>query len=116
MVFSNWPSHLDHILVTNEIFESLDSIYVKTIKIDEHLEGGWNEYDQNISDHRPVAIKIYLNYYQYFDINNDGTVNEDDLIDILLLILENGEETNSGDLNFDSKVDIFDLILLCEHL
>ena len=30
----------------------------KTIKIDEYLDGGWNEYDQNISDHRPVAIKL----------------------------------------------------------
>ena len=37
--FPNWPSHLDHILITNEIFGSADSIYVKTIKIDEYLEG-----------------------------------------------------------------------------
>ncbi len=114
--FPNWPSHLDHIVVTNEIFESSDSIYVKTIKIDEHLEGGWDEYDQNISDHRPVAIKIYLNYHQYFDINNDGYVNEDDLIDILLLILREDGDNSSGDLNFDSEINIFDLITFCEYL
>ena len=78
------------------------------------MEGGWNEYDQNISDHRPVAIKGYL--LHYFDINDDGYINEDDLIDILLLILENGEDHSLGDLNFDNKVDIFDLILLCELL
>lgn len=112
--FPNWPSHLDHILVTNEIFDNINDLYVKTIKIDEYLEGGWNEYDQNISDHRPVAIKITL--LHYFDLNNDGHLNEDDLIDILLLILENGEDHSLGDLNFDYEVDIFDLILLCDHL
>ena len=56
--FPNWPSHLDHILITNEIFDLLINIEVSTIKIDEYLEGGWNQYDQNISDHRPVAMKI----------------------------------------------------------
>ena len=91
MVFPNWPSHLDHILITNEIFESFDSIYVKTIKIDDYLEGGWSEYDQNISDHRPVAIKIKLNFTQYFDVNIDGYINEEDLIDLLILIFENEE-------------------------
>ena len=25
------------------------------IKIDEYLDNGWDEYDDNISDHRPVA-------------------------------------------------------------
>ena len=114
--FPNWPSHLDHIIVTNEIFESFDSVYVKTIKIDEYLEGGWNEYDQNISDHRPVAIKIHLNDNQHFDINNDGYVNEEDLVDILLLIFMEEQNYQLGDLNFDSEIDIFDIIILCEHL
>ena len=114
--FPNWPSHLDHFLITNEIFESFDSIYVKTIKIDDYLEGGWSEYDQNISDHRPVALKIKLNFTQYFDVNTDGYINEEDLIDLLLLIFENEESHIGGDLNFDGKVDILDLILFCEYL
>ena len=33
---------------------------IQTIKIDEYLTGGWSEYDENISDHRPVAIKLLL--------------------------------------------------------
>ena len=86
---------------------------LSTIKIDEYLEGGWNEYDQNISDHRPVAIKI--SPLQYFDINNDGYINEDDLIDMLILIFENEENHSLGDLNFDSEINIFDIIILCEH-
>ena len=116
MVIPNWPSHLDHILVTNEIFSGFDSISVQTIKIDEYLEGGWSEYDQNISDHRPVAIKIPLSFMQAYDINNDGFVNEEDIIDMLLLIFGEEENYNNADLNFDSQINIFDIILLCDYL
>lgn len=58
--FPNWPSHLDHILITNELFEAFNNANaaVQTIKIDDYLPGGWNEYDSNISDHRPVALKL----------------------------------------------------------
>ena len=31
--FPNWPSHLDHILITNELFDELDSIEVKQLKL-----------------------------------------------------------------------------------
>jgi endonuclease/exonuclease/phosphatase family metal-dependent hydrolase len=60
--YPTWPSHLDHILITNELFnafENLDST-IQTIKIDDYLTGGWAEYDENISDHRPVAIKLLI--------------------------------------------------------
>ncbi len=30
------------------------------MRIDEYLSGGWNEYDNHVSDHRPVAIKFLL--------------------------------------------------------
>ena len=63
-----------------------------------------------------MAIKIKLNYTQYFDVNIDGYINEEDLIDLLILIFENEVSHTIGDLNFDLKVDILDLILLCEYL
>lgn len=58
--FPTWPSQLDHILLTNELFFEFEntSSDIQTIKIDEYLPGGWSEYDENISDHRPVAIKL----------------------------------------------------------
>lgn len=61
--FPNWPSHIDHILVTNELFDELESgvSEVRTIKVDEFLDGGFDEYDENISDHRPVGLKIEAN-------------------------------------------------------
>jgi len=32
----------------------------QTIKVDTYLQGGFNEYDQNVSDHRPVGISLPL--------------------------------------------------------
>ena len=55
--YPSWPSHLDHILVTNELF---DRYSCKTIKADSLLDS-WNVYDTNVSDHRPVGIRIAAN-------------------------------------------------------
>ena len=61
--FPSWPSHLDHILITNElynIFNDSRSI-VKTIHAANYFNGGINEYDENISDHLPIMLKLKLN-------------------------------------------------------
>ena len=60
--FPSWPSHLDHILITNELFDefSNQSSEIETIRIDDYLSGGWDMYDSNISDHRPVALKLHF--------------------------------------------------------
>ena len=61
--FPTWPSHLDHILITNELFDEFanNDSAVEVIKIEDYLAGGWNTYDSNISDHRPVALKFKSN-------------------------------------------------------
>lgn len=58
--FPSWPSHLDHILITNELFPEFqnDSTEVQTIRVDDFLPGGLNQYDQILSDHRPVILKL----------------------------------------------------------
>lgn len=73
--YPSWPSHIDHILVTNELFESYesDNSGIQTIKIEDYV-GGWGIYDSNISDHRPVAIKITPNI-----ISNIKDMNPTDL-------------------------------------
>ena len=114
--FPNWPSHLDHILITNEMFNGLNNFEVQTIKIDEYLDGGWNEYDQNISDHRPVAIKYSINSAASYDINNDGIINDADFIILLSFIMNDNGLIDSADINFDSVVDIFDLLLLSDFI
>jgi len=62
---SNWSfddgdNHLDHILITNELFDEFENSVseVQTILIDEFLQFGWQEYDDNISDHLPVGLKL----------------------------------------------------------
>ena len=114
--FPNWPSHLDHILITDELFSTLNQSSVKTIKIDEYLGGGWNEYDQNISDHRPVAIKFSFSFIPFYDFNDDGIINEFDFAILVSFIMNDNELIDLADINFDLSVDIFDLLLLSEFL
>jgi endonuclease/exonuclease/phosphatase family metal-dependent hydrolase len=60
--FPGWPSHLDHILITNELITDFSnpSSEIKTIMVDDYLAGGLAEYDLNISDHRPLGLKIQI--------------------------------------------------------
>ena len=51
-----------------------------------------------------------------YDINNDGQINNEDLITIVISIVNNSQTENSSDLNFDFAVDIFDLLLLSDYL
>ena len=51
-----------------------------------------------------------------YDINNDGQINNEDLITVVISIVNNSETENSSDLNFDFSVDIFDLFLLSDYL
>jgi len=50
--YPSWPSHLDHILITNELF---DQVYVtKTVRFS-FCEGS---YFDNVSDHYPVMLRL----------------------------------------------------------
>ena len=64
--YPNWPSHLDHILVTNELFPLINTnaTNVSTIRLDDYFSGGFNSYDYHVSDHRPVGIKLDFNALQ----------------------------------------------------
>jgi endonuclease/exonuclease/phosphatase family metal-dependent hydrolase len=57
---SNTPSHIDHILVTNELFGAINDggALVLTLKPEVDLVGGINEFREVLSDHRPVAMRI----------------------------------------------------------
>jgi len=60
--YPTWPSHLDHILITNELFDEFknQNSSIETIKIEDYLTNGWAEYDTNITDHRPVGLKLFI--------------------------------------------------------
>jgi endonuclease/exonuclease/phosphatase family metal-dependent hydrolase len=57
--FPTWPSHLDHILISDELFAdfSKPNSMISCIRIDDYMSS-WNAYDNNISDHRPVGLKL----------------------------------------------------------
>ena len=59
--FPTWPSHLDHILISNELFAdfSKPNSELSCIRIDDYMSS-WSAYDYNISDHRPVGLKLQV--------------------------------------------------------
>ena len=58
--YPGWPSHLDHILITNELFDEFDNegSSVQTIRLEEYFDNSWTEYENYISDHRPVGLRL----------------------------------------------------------
>ena len=111
--YPSWPSHLDHILITNELFP--DNSYVEVIRIDDFMDGGFSEYDQNISEHMPVAIKISTDSIISGDVNNDGQINVVDIVSIVTIILDSDGEYNVlADFNEDGVVNIVDIVLIID--
>jgi endonuclease/exonuclease/phosphatase family metal-dependent hydrolase len=68
--YPTYPSHLDHILVSDDVLPEMqnEGSLVETVMGDQFLSGGWNSYDYNITDHRPVAIRLKT--------NADNSINE----------------------------------------
>lgn len=95
--YPSWPSHLDHILITNELFDefSSSSAVIETIKIENFLQGGFNYYDSNMSDHRPVGLK--------FDINSNTSATNNQLAEANLNIYPN-PATNQFSITFEKNI------------
>ncbi len=58
--YPSWPSHLDHILITEPLFATYENenSFTETLKLEDYLENGWTEYNQVVSDHRPVGLLL----------------------------------------------------------
>ena len=50
--YPSWPSHLDHILITNELFDKV--VDTQVLKIN----GCASNYSSDLSDHRPVMLRL----------------------------------------------------------
>ncbi len=59
--YPSYLSHIDHIMVTNELFSALDhpDSDCSVIRVDEYM-GSWQNYSNQISDHRPLGLKLIL--------------------------------------------------------
>ncbi|MCD4652220.1 MAG: endonuclease/exonuclease/phosphatase family protein [Candidatus Cloacimonetes bacterium] len=60
--YPGWPSHLDHILISNELFESFNhpASACLTIKAENYLPNKWVQYEEKVSDHRPVGLRLFF--------------------------------------------------------
>lgn len=70
--YPDWPSHLDHILLTNELFGQVepDASSCEVIRLEDHFYGGFNEYEREVSDHRPVGIRIKAEAQGIFNLGS----------------------------------------------
>ncbi len=59
--YPGYPSHIDHIFITNELFEEFiaDNSVIQTIRVGDYMAGGFTAYDTFVSDHYPVALKLH---------------------------------------------------------
>ena len=64
--YPTWPSHLDHILITDELFANFQNFnsLVSVIRIDDYM-GTWSNYENIISDHRPIGLKLDFGTVSY---------------------------------------------------
>jgi exonuclease III len=55
-----YRGHIDHILISNELFDEFSSIGsdIKVVTIDKFMEGGGDARYKYITDHRPVVMKL----------------------------------------------------------
>lgn len=62
--YPSWPSHLDHFLINAPVFEDFEheASACKVIRIEEYFSS-WSVYDSNVSDHRPVGLKLFMNEF-----------------------------------------------------
>ena len=60
--FPGYPSHLDHILITQPVFEAYENngTLVQVVPLHTFLYNGLSDFDPLISDHLPVVLKLEL--------------------------------------------------------
>lgn len=99
--YPTWPSHLDHILISNELFSTFQNNHseVSCIRIDDYMNS-WYQYDNNISDHRPVALK--LNFNNLTDVS-ETDIEKKELIKIVDVLGREVTENTKGTLFYIYK-------------
>ncbi|MDC3154255.1 endonuclease/exonuclease/phosphatase family protein [Bacteroidota bacterium] len=69
--FPNWPSHLDHIFLSNSLLPLINDqqVDVKTIRVDNYFQSFY-QYDNTISDHLPVGLRLNINPSNFEEIKD----------------------------------------------
>ena len=71
----------------------------------------WQQYDNYISDHRPVVINLL--WESIGDLNQDGSINILDITILINLILSN-QYLELADINSDGGLNILDVVILVD--
>jgi len=111
--YPSWPSFIDHISVSEQLFDEMVESSIKTIRIDDYT--GYTNFQNNFSDHRPVIwsfsleeldvpIGLVINeimqnpsavsdtYGEWFEVTNIG----DEVINLAgLIIHDEGSESHT---------------------
>jgi len=82
--YPTWPSHLDHIIISNELFDDYYNFnsLISVIRIDDYV-GSWSNYENNISDHRPIGLKLDCGALSYTPETTDKEQRVVKVLDIL---------------------------------
>ena len=69
--FPNWPSHLDHIILSHSLLPLINDqqLDVKTIRVDNYFQTFY-QYDNTISDHLPVGLRLNINLSNFDEIKD----------------------------------------------
>lgn len=92
--YPTWPSHLDHILISNELFADFQNFnsLVSVIRIDDYM-GNWSNYENNISDHRPIGLKLDFGTVSYIP---EKTVLDNRVFNVLDILGRDIQKKKSG--------------------
>ncbi len=74
--FPNWPSHLDHIILSKSLLPLVNDqqLDVKTIRVDNYFQNFY-QYDNTISDHLPVGLRLNINPTNLNEIKDSKETN-----------------------------------------
>ena len=113
--YPTWPSHIDHIIISDELFSDFTDDNIHTFVVDSYMSGGWNSYDYYISDHRPVFIRFFADDFTVGDMNNDQSIDILDVIVLVSLVLS-GDFAVEGDINTDGVLNVIDVVSLVNQI
>ena len=60
--YPSWPSHIDHVLVTDQLFGASEkqNALIEVLPMHSVMDGGMYAYKRDLSDHLPVAVRLDL--------------------------------------------------------
>ena len=69
--FPSWPSFIDHIALSYNLYDEFINGNINTLRIDDYT--GYNFYQNNISDHRPIILSFPI---EMVELNTNLVINE----------------------------------------